>query len=61
MGGGGVKLNGGFMEFEKLLNGGRQNEREVGTKHKIKATQIGLSLVTSLNIGMSGILRSRLQ
>ena len=49
------------MEFEKLLNGGRQNEREVGTKHKIKATQIGLSLVTSLNIGMSGILRSRLQ
>ena len=45
---------GGFKDFEKLINGG------VGTKYKRKETKIGLSLLTSLNIGISSIFWSRL-
>ena len=52
----GVKLNrGGFKDFEKLLNGG------VGTKYKREETKIGIilnTLLTSLNIGISSILRT---
>ena len=52
------------MDFEKLTNGGGQNKRGVGTKHKRKEKKIGLSLltlsVTSLKIGISSILRSLL-
>ena len=51
----------------KLLNGGEgQNKRgvrELGTKYKREETKIGLSLntlLTSLNIGISSILWSRL-
>ena len=62
----GVKINGGggFKDFEKLLNGGVKISGGVGTKYKRKETKIGLSLstsLTSLNIGISSILRSRLQ
>ena len=52
------------MDFEKLLNGGGVRiSGDVGTKYKRKETKIGLSLLTlltSLNIGISSILRSRL-
>ena len=45
-----------------LKTGGGQNiKRSVGTKYKRKETKIGLSLLTPLNIGISGILPSRLQ
>ena len=55
---------GDFKDFEKLINGGGgdQNKRG-GTKYKRKETKIGLSLLTlltSLNIGISSILWSRL-
>ena len=57
---------GEFKDFEKYLNGGvwSQNKRGVGTKYKRRNTKIGLSLLsllTSPNIGISSILRSRLQ
>ena len=59
----GVKINGGgFKDFEKLLNGGRvkiSGGGVVETKYKRKETRIGLSLLTSLNISISSILRSR--
>ena len=51
-------MGGGFKDFEKLINGGGQNKRGVGTKYKRKETKIGLSLLsllTSLNIGISSI------
>ena len=56
---------GGFKDFGKLLNGGEgvKIKREwVGTEYK-KEMKIGLSLntlLTSLNIGISSILRSHL-
>ena len=53
---------GGFKDFEKLLNGGRvkiSGGGVVETKYKRKETRIGLSLLTSLSIGISNILRSR--
>ena len=59
---GGQNRRGGFKDFEKLINGGGgQNKRGwgVGTKYKRKETQIGLSLLTLLNIGISSILWSR--
>ena len=62
--GGGQNKRGGFKDFEKLINGGGQNKRGKGTKYKRKETKIGLSLktlLTSLNIGISSILWSRLQ
>ena len=62
-GGGGQNKRGAFKDFEKLINGGGQNKRGVGIKYKRKETKIGLSLLTlltSLNIGISSILRSRL-
>ena len=56
---------GGFKDFEKLLNGGEQNKQGVGTKYNLREeTKLGLSLnplLTSLNIGISSILRSSLQ
>ena len=63
--GGGVKISEGvFKDFEKLINGGGVKiSRGVGTKYKRKETKIGLSLstlLTSLNINISSILRSRL-
>ena len=51
---------GGFKDFEKLINGGDQYKRGLGTKYKRKETKIGLSLLTSLNIGISSILQSLL-
>ena len=60
----GVKSNGGFKDFEKLLNGGGENKRGVGTKYKREETKLGLSLktlLTLLNIGVSSILRNHLQ
>ena len=53
---------GGFKDFEKILNGGGQNKRGVGTKYKREEWKIVLSLntiLTSLNIGISSILWSR--
>ena len=62
---GGQNKRGGFKDFEKLINGGVKISAGgwVETKHKRKETKIGLSLLTlltSLNIGISSILRSRL-
>ena len=54
---------GGFKNFEKLINGGVKIGGRVGTKYKRKETKIRLSLLTlltSLSIGISSILRSRL-
>ena len=58
--GGGPNKRGGFKDFEKLISGGVKNKRGGGAKYKRKETKIGLSLLTSLNIGISSILRSRL-
>ena len=45
------------MIFKKYLTGG-QDKRGVGTKYKREETKLGL---TSLNIGIFSISRSRLQ
>ena len=60
---GGAKITGGFKDFEKLLNGGVKISGGIGTKYKRKETKIELSLLTlltSLNIGISTILQNRL-
>ena len=61
----GIKMNGGgFKDFEKLLKGGWGSKQTgVGTKYIIirEETNIALSLntlLTSLNIDISSILRS---
>ena len=54
---------GGFKESEKLINWGVKISGGVGTKYKRTETKIGLSLLTlltSLNISISSILRCRL-
>ena len=61
--GGGQNKRGGFKNFEKLINGGVKISGRVGTKYKRKETKRRLSLLTllaSLSIGISSILRSRL-
>ena len=64
MGGGGQNKREDFKGFEKLINRGvKISGGGVGTKYKRKETKIGLSLLTLLtshNIGISSILRSRL-
>ena len=59
---GGQNKRGSFKDFEKLFKRRGQNKRGVGTKYKRKETKIGLlllNLLTSLNIGISSILRRR--
>ena len=53
-------MRGSLKDFEKLINGGVKISRGVGTNYKRKEAKIGLSLLTSLNISISSILRSRL-
>ena len=61
---GGQNKRGGFKDFEKLIDGGvKISGGWVETKYKRKEMKIGLSLLTlltSLNIGISSILWSRL-
>ena len=56
---GGQTKQGGFKDFEKLLNGEvKINGGGVGTKYKREETKLGLSvntLSTLLNIGISSI------
>ena len=59
--GGGQNKQGGFKEFQKLINEGVKISGGVGTKYKRKETKVGfssLTLLTSLNIGISSLLRS---
>ena len=60
--GGGQNKRGGFEDFEKLISGGGQNKRGGwGQNRKEMKMVLSLStLLTSLNISISSILRSRL-
>ena len=53
-----------ILKNYQTRGGEGQNKREMGTKYKREETIIGLSLntlLTSLNIGISSVLRSRLE
>ena len=61
---GGLKLNRGLQAFRKIIKRGVKINGGVGTKYKREGTKIGFSvitLLTSLNIGISSILQSHLQ